>query len=114
MLEPADENIIIYIPVDAATVGGTPMLIKSGLKIAPPPKPKAPETSPPIKAKDRSFSKVLLLYLRSLSTSPIPILIFKFYSLFMILTDTQVSIQQRRIKLYSTTQSTVLHFYTPK
>ena len=59
MLEPAVENMIIYIPVEDATAGGTPMLNKSGLKIAPPPSPRAPDTQPPSKAKITSFTKML-------------------------------------------------------
>ena len=45
------ENIIIYIPVDVETVGGTPSSIMSGLKTLPPPRPNAPETQPPMNAK---------------------------------------------------------------
>ena len=47
------ENMIMYMPVDEATVGGTPSSIISGLKTLPPPSPKAPETHPPKKAKIR-------------------------------------------------------------
>ena len=48
------ENMIIYIPVDVDTVGGTPSSIMRGLKTLPPPRPKAPDTHPPTKAKKRS------------------------------------------------------------
>jgi len=41
--------MIIYMPVDEATYGGTPILNMTGWKIAPPPKPSAPETQPPRK-----------------------------------------------------------------
>ena len=44
------ENMIIYIPVEVDTVGGTPSSIIRGLKTLPPPSPKAPETQPPMKA----------------------------------------------------------------
>jgi hypothetical protein len=49
-LEEAVEYIIIYIPVDEATLGGTPILSNKGLKIAPPPRPSAPDTHPPMNA----------------------------------------------------------------
>jgi hypothetical protein len=68
-LEPAVENIIMYMPVADETGGGTPMLRSSGLNIAPPPRPNAPETHPPIRAKTRSFVKVCLVNLRSLGKS---------------------------------------------
>ena len=55
ILEPAVENMIMYIPVEDATAGGTPMLSKRGLKIAPPPRPRAPDTQPPSKAKITSL-----------------------------------------------------------
>jgi len=44
---PPHENEIIYIEVAVATEGGTPSPIKSGLKMFPPPMPRAPETHPP-------------------------------------------------------------------
>tara|TARA_B110000503_G_scaffold117887_1_gene178303 strand:+ start:1748 stop:1861 length:114 start_codon:yes stop_codon:yes gene_type:complete len=37
----------MYIPVDVDTFGYTPIAIKAGLKIAPPPNPRAPATHPP-------------------------------------------------------------------
>ena len=46
------ENMIMYIPVDDATFVGKPMLSSKGLNIAPPPRPKAPETQPPKKEKE--------------------------------------------------------------
>jgi hypothetical protein len=46
--------MIIYIPVEVDTEGGTPKEIMSGLKIEPPPRPRAPETQPPTKAKKSS------------------------------------------------------------
>lgn len=65
-LDPAVENIIMYIPVADETGGGTPKLNKRGLKIAPPPKPRAPETQPPIKANISSLDNDYLVNLRSL------------------------------------------------
>ena len=54
----AVEYIIMYIPVADETAGGTPMLSRRGLKIAPPPSPKAPETHPPQKAKITNLARV--------------------------------------------------------
>ena len=59
MLDPALENMIIYIPVDDETEGGTPILRSIGLKIAPPPSPKAPDTHPPMNPNITSLTKVL-------------------------------------------------------
>lgn len=58
ILEPALENMIMYIPVEDDTDGETPMLSRTGLNMAPPPKPSAPATHPPTNAKKRSFLKV--------------------------------------------------------
>ena len=70
MLEPAVEKIIMYIPVDDDTFGGTPMLKRIGLNIAPAPKPKAPDTMPPKNARINNFRRVFLLKRKSLSTIP--------------------------------------------
>ena len=48
--EPKVVNMTRYMPVDDATEGGMPMLRSTGLKMAPPPRPRAPETQPPMKA----------------------------------------------------------------
>lgn len=45
--------MIMYMPVEVDTVGGTPSSIIKGLKTLPPPSPKAPEIKPPKKAKIR-------------------------------------------------------------
>jgi hypothetical protein len=47
--------MIIYIPVAAATYGGVPMLNNIGLKIEPPPSPKAPEINPPKRPRKSNF-----------------------------------------------------------
>lgn len=44
-------NIIMYIPVDAETYGGTPIDIKTGLNTIPPPNPTALASPPPIEAR---------------------------------------------------------------
>lgn len=46
------DNIIMYMPVDVDTAGGTPKAIMRGLNILPPPKPRAPLINPPQKAKN--------------------------------------------------------------
>lgn len=48
------EYITIYIPVLVDTKGGTPSYINIGLKIDPPPRPRAPDTNPPKNAKNKS------------------------------------------------------------
>lgn len=50
IVDPKVVNITRYIPVEPETAGGIPILRSTGLKMAPPPRPKAPETQPPIKA----------------------------------------------------------------
>ena len=49
------ENITRYIPEDEETLGGTPIPIKYGLKMVPPPRPRAPATKPPKNPKIKSF-----------------------------------------------------------
>ena len=74
-----DANIIMYMPDDVATFGGTPKLISKGLKIMPPPSPRAPEIHPPIKENTISFTKVLLFNAISF-LFPLPNLVFRFCS----------------------------------
>ena len=61
VVEVADENIIMYIPVAELTFGETPILIRIGLKIDPPPYPRAPDTNPPTNPKRISLTKLILL-----------------------------------------------------
>lgn len=83
----AVEYIIIYIPVADATDGGTPILKSKGLKMAPPPRPKAPETHPPKKANMTSYITFLFSNLKSLSTIPLLYLSFNVYSFLTVYTD---------------------------
>ena len=53
-VEAAVENMIMYIPVALLTMAGNPISRRIGLKIAPPPRPKAPATHPPAKATIKS------------------------------------------------------------
>lgn len=86
ILEPAVENMIMYIPVEEATAGGTPMLSKRGLKMAPPPSPSAPETHPPRRAKITSLYTTEPSNLTSLFAMPLPTFFFSVYSVFTFLT----------------------------
>ena len=79
-LELEDENKIMYIPVADATEGRTPRLKSSGLKMAPPPRPKAPDIKPPKKAKTTNLKTTELLSLRSLGAIPTPTNFFSAYS----------------------------------
>lgn len=69
-----------YIPVEEATEGGIPMLKRTGLKMAPPPKPRAPETQPPIKATVTNLRTTSGENLRSLLQIPLLYLTLKYYS----------------------------------
>ena len=64
--------MIMYIPVDEATLGGTPKLRSRGLKIDPPPRPKAPETQPPMNEIEISFTIFSPSNLTSEVPKPVP------------------------------------------
>jgi hypothetical protein len=90
MLAPV-EKIIMYIPVALATLGGHPKLSKSGLKMEPPPSPRAPETHPPIKENATSLAIGAPDKLISEDASPEPYLTFRscsFYRFFVAKTLT--------------------------
>ena len=55
-------NIIIYIPVDAATVGASPNPIKTGLNTTPPPRPTAEVNPPPMEPKTSLVITLLSRY----------------------------------------------------
>lgn len=57
-----------YIPVAEETLGGTPIEISRGLKMEPPPRPRAPATQPPRNANPKTLVKVYPSNLKSLST----------------------------------------------
>lgn len=82
----ADEIITIYIPVEVDTDGGTPSEIISGLKIDPPPRPSAPPTHPPKKAKMSKSRNGLPVYLISLGMRPQFSLILRACSFLFIIT----------------------------
>ena len=79
-LDEAVEKNTRYILVADATSAGTPIFNKIGLKMVPPPSPKAPEMKPPIKANNKSFTIDEPLNLISLSMIPLLYLIFNAYS----------------------------------
>jgi len=69
--EPRVVNMTRYMPVDEETAGGIPMLSKTGLKIAPPPRPRAPDTQPPANATVTSLLTMSGENLRSLLQIPL-------------------------------------------
>ena len=62
--------MIMYIPVDEETDGGTPIANNIGLKIAAPPMPRAPAAHPPVNAKINSLNRLREVILISLSAKP--------------------------------------------
>ncbi len=101
--------MIMYIPVEDETLGGTPILRRMGLKMAPPPRPRAPETQPPINPKTISLTRVHPRILRSLSDRPTPTFYLRACSFLTILIAITVMMQQKTTKLCRTTQSRALH-----
>ena len=79
-LELEEEKRIMYIPVAEATDGKTPRLRRSGLKMAPPPSPKAPDMNPPKKANVTNLRRTKKSNLRSLGAIPAPTRILRAYS----------------------------------
>jgi len=73
-------NITKYMPVEDETAGGIPILSRTGLKIAPPPKPRAPLTQPPINATETSLLTTYGENLRSLLQIPCLYFILKYCS----------------------------------
>ena len=51
------EKVIKYMPVADETFGGTPIDNRSGLKIVPPPNPRAPATQPPANPKISTLTR---------------------------------------------------------
>ena len=78
--EPRVVNMTRYIPVDEETAGGIPILRSTGLKMAPPPRPRAPDTQPPANATVTNLLTMLGENLRSLLLIPLLYLILKNYS----------------------------------
>lgn len=104
----------MYIPVADATFGGTPIDSNNGLKMEPPPRPRAPDTHPPTKEKTMSLTNYEPSSLTSLLPRPAPYFILSICSLLTILTAIKQSAIQ--IKRYTTklVQSYQEHVSTPK
>jgi hypothetical protein len=62
------EYMIRYIPVADETFGGTPIPIRYGLKITPPPSPRAPATKPPPNPSNYTYLNTGPLNTKSLLT----------------------------------------------
>lgn len=78
------ENIIIYLLVEAAGEGAIPNESNTGLKMDPPPSPKAPDTHPPMKPYNSNFIRIIPVALISLSQRPLLYFVLSFNSLFII------------------------------
>lgn len=112
MVEAPVENIIMNIPVEVETDGGTPSDIIKGLKMEPPPRPKAPPTHPPNKAPRSKESSWLPPYLISLSIRPIPAFILRAYSLLFQIRPIILIMTIMSTKTPNIVQSNVLHLWT--
>lgn len=95
-----------YIPVDEETFGGTPIPIRYGLNMVPPPRPRAPATNPPKKPKVRIFLNPAPSNTRSLGTMLISSYFFlTVYSAAIFLTEittpTPISTKNAKIVIQS-------------
>jgi hypothetical protein len=108
------ENVIMYMPVADDTLGGTPIANRSGLKITPPPSPRAPATHPPQNPRTSTFLSVLPSNTKSLLDRLIfPYFCFNFYcfdtSLTAMTTMENITAKNTTKKI----QSAVLHLLKP-
>ena len=102
-------NIIMYIPVEAATWGGTPIPIKIGLKTIPPPRPTALAKPPPM---EQSANYTICLPLYEMSDLQRPTLACFFMSSSVWIRRTWVNEMSAVItrKVVKIVQSRTLHF----
>ena len=108
------EKVIIYIPVAEDTLGGTPRLMSNGLKITPPPSPRAPATHPATNPKVRTFHKTCPLNMRSdLTILMLLNSCFNFYSDATNLAPTATKHSIRTKNTPNNVQSPVEHFSKP-
>jgi len=112
-LELEEENKIMYIPVAEATEGKTPRLRSRGLKIAPPPSPRAPDMKPPRKAKVTSLRRTKISSLRSLGAIPAPTRSLSFYSFLTLYDAWTERLKQKTMKIDKIDQSAWLHRSIP-
>ncbi len=108
--DPKVVNMTRYIPVEDATEGGIPILRSTGLKIAPPPSPRAPDTQPPIKATVTRRRTMLGENFKSLLQNPLLYLILKYCSQLTSLIASNVTTMQIIMKDELSTQSYHKHF----
>ena len=102
----------MYMPVEAATYGGTPIPISTGLNTIPPPNPTAEARPPPI---DAAASLTIEIPVNEMSLLFHPILVFffsvsSFWSLKICTIEMTIVIVRNEKKII---QSAALHFYIP-
>ena len=107
------ENISMYIAVADATFGGSPRLKSKGLKIEPPPRPRAPDTKPPANESTNTLN-FLPTKLASVSTKPLPYLILSDYSCSSTCRLLKLIEMQNIAKTASETKSAKLQVLIPK
>ena len=107
------EYMIMYIPVEVDTYGGTPIEIIRGLKMLPPPSPRAPPTHPPMKAPKINYDSCTPLNLISVGASPLPVFSFKACSRRLMKTPIMVREKANTMKSTNMPQSRPLHLSKP-
>lgn len=108
------ENVIMYMPVADDTLGGTPIAKSIGLKITPPPKPRAPATHPPVNPRVRTFLSTLPSNTRSdLHRLILPYFCFNFYCLLTSLTAIKTMHTMTTKNPAMKIQSALLHLLKP-
>ena len=107
------ENMIMNMPVEAATRGGVPRASRIGLKITPPPKPREPASNPPTKPSTRMIAVFLQLRMRSESTRPFLKSSFSFYCPLTRKIERTQTIMHITKNATIRTQSTVAHLSMP-
>ena len=107
-------KVMIYIPVAELTFGGTPIANSSGLKITPPPSPRAPATHPPKNPRVNTFLRVFPSNTRSLyERLMFPYFFFSCCCLATNFTATNTMATITTMKRDRNTQSAVLHLLKP-
>jgi hypothetical protein len=108
------ENVIMYMPVADETFGGTPIANRSGLKITPPPSPRAPATHPPQNPSVSTFLRTLPSNTRSLGHRLIlPYFCFNFYCLDTSFTAMSTIDTMTTKNTERKIQSALLHLWKP-
>lgn len=108
------EKVMMYMPVADDTFGGTPMASRRGLKMTPPPRPRAPATHPPKKPSVKTFLRVLPSKTKSLSARlMLPYFFFSCYYLATYLTANTTIDTITMTKRVKNIQSALLHLSKP-